>query len=263
MKKFLITASVAAVLLIGAVVFVSVTSDDVATAQTAPDGDVTTTHPTSNADSLADISNDTTIGSLVDTALDRAQDLGVLTPEAIDQINSAIDEAAIDLNDMTVGDAKALIAGIDWNSIDWDSIDWDSAKEHFAGEIEGLDLENLELPEGWELPDGFDEKWLDQDWLKDFSFDTFEFPENFNHDDFNFELPDELKNFDFKNFSFDDFNLQDLEGLFGDGTSFGFLDNGIEGLMLDKLRDAFTNGSLEDIFDMDGLFHDYATSATT
>ena len=228
MKKILITASVLGVLLIGAIAFVSVTSDDVATAQSGSNGDVATAQSSSNTDYLADISDDTTIGSLVETALDKLQGLGVLTPEAIDQINSAVDEEDVDLNDMTVGDVKALIAGTDWNSIDWGS-----AKEHFAGEIDGLDLENLELPDGWELPEGFDEKWLDQDWFKDFSFDAFNLPEDFNHDDFVFELPDgfDLEQFSFGGELFKDLDPQDLMEAFENGTIGELFDFDIDGLM--------------------------------
>ncbi|KAA3635455.1 MAG: hypothetical protein DWP92_10970 [Armatimonadetes bacterium] len=212
MKKFLITAAVAGVMLVGAIAFVSVTSDDVATAQPAP-----------AADSFPDISDDTTIGSLVDSALDRLQDLGVLTPEAVDKIVGAIDEANLDLDDMTVSDVKELIAGFDW-----DSIDWNSLEDRFHDEIKELDLENFELPEGWEMPEGFDEKWFDQDWFKDFSFDTFEFPEDFNHDGFVFELPE-------------DFNPEEFS--FG-GSFFKDIDP-------QELMEAFENGTIDELFDFD------------
>ncbi len=226
MKNFLITASVAGVLLVGAIAFVSVTSDDVATAQPAP-----------NTESITDISNDisddTTIGSLVDSALDKLQDAGVLTPEAINEINDAIDEATVDLDDMTVGDVKALIA----------EFDWDSMVEKFKGEIEGLDLENLdlenlELPDGWEIPEGFDEEWLNQDWFKDFSFDTFDFPDDLEQFMSDIELPD---GFDLDSF---DLNSVDLDGFSFGGDHFKDVDP-------EALMEAFKNGTLDELFDFD------------
>ena len=220
MKKILITASVAGVLLVGAIAFVSITSDDVATAQSAP-------NTNSPADISDDISDDTTIGSLVDSALDRLQDLGVLTPEAIDQINGAIDEATVDLEDMTVGDVKKLIAGFDWESM----------MNNFHGEIDGLDLENLdlenlELPDGWELPEGFNTEWLDHEWFKDFSFDTFNFPDDLKQFMSDLELPD---GFDMDGFSFD-------------GDLFKNVDP-------EDLMEAFKNGTIDELFgfDIEGL----------
>lgn len=221
MKKILITASVAGVLLVGAIAFVSITSDDVATAQPAPSTD-------SPTDITDDISDDTTIGSLVDAALDRLLDLGVLTPEAIDQINGAIDEATVDLDDITVGDVKKLIA----------EIDWDAMMKNLQGEIEGLDLENLdlenldlqnlELPDGWEMPEGFDEKWLDKDWLKNFSFDTFDFPDDLEQFMSDLELPD---GFDVDQFNFDRDQFRDLDP--------------------ETLMEAFKNGTIDELFDFD------------
>lgn len=175
MKKVLIAASVTGILLLGTVAWMTLTDEHPAAAQTTISDNVV--EPPSTLGALSMIGDDTTVRALVDITLVALQGSGVLTPEAATRITAAIDDAALDLDTITVGDVKARIA-----ELDWDSLLSTLTKDHHKGLTDHpAPSDGGNLPEKFHerFRERFHEQWHERRQQPEFSFDGFEVPEGF------------------------------------------------------------------------------------
>lgn len=223
MKSYLIATSVIGILLLGTVAWVTLTGDDVATAQTTIGDDVVGTpsvvETPSTLGPLSMISDDTTIGSLVDTALFALQGFGVLPPDAAKHIKAAIDDSSFDLNTVTVGDTKARIA-----ELDWDSIIATLTKEHHRGLTDHpapSDGGSLHERFHEQFRERFHKKWFERG-QQEFSFGDFEFPEGFDLGQL-ITMGDLFKELGLSELGLSDLDLGDLMEAFRNGDFDEFL----------------------------------------